>query len=68
MPAVLTGPSLTVTLTTGTCAIVKNGDGKDDKHQDKSDLLDNSLTCIGPELSYEKVSLSFCITPAVYLA
>ena len=51
MPAVLTGPTLTVTLTTGTCAIVKN----DTKDVDKNSWGDDSLTCIGPELSYEKV-------------
>lgn len=51
VPAVLEGPSLTVTLTTGTCAIVKNST----KGSDLSDLLEDSLTCIGPELSYTKV-------------
>lgn len=54
MPAVLTGPSLTVTLSTGTCAIVKKLNG--DMH-DPEDLLDDTLTCIGPELSYEKVCI-----------
>ena len=57
VPAVLTGPSLTVTLTTGTCAIVKN----QTKGDDKTDLLEDSLTCVGPELSYEKVCLQ-CMT------
>ena len=51
VPAVLEGPSLTVTLTTGTCAIVKNST----KGSGLSDLLEDSLTCIGPELSYTKV-------------
>ena len=46
----LSGPSLTVTLTTGTCAIVK-----DKSEQGMNNLLEGSLTCIGPELSYEKV-------------
>ena len=50
IPAVLNGPSLTVTLTTGTCAIVK-----DKTDEGKNDLLEGSLTCVGPELSYEKV-------------
>jgi hypothetical protein len=51
VPAVLSGPSLTVTLTTGTCALVKNST----QGKDLSDLLEDSLTCIGPELSYTKV-------------
>lgn len=50
IPAVLNGPSLTVTLTTGTCAIVK-----DKSQQGMDDLLEGSLTCVGPDLSYEKV-------------
>ena len=54
VPAVLQGPSLTVTLATGTCAIVKNNT----KGEDLSDLLEDSLTCVGPELSYTKVKLS----------
>lgn len=66
VPAVLTGPSLTVTLTTGTCAIVKDHDKKDHKDHDKNDLLDNSLTCIGPELSYDKVLIpSLCCVPCI---
>ena len=55
VPAVLTGPSLTVTLTTGTCAIVKN----QTKGDDKTNLLEDSLTCVGPELSYEKVCIHY---------
>ena len=51
----LRGPTLTVTLTTGTCAIVKNGDNQNGTMYDKDDLLDSTLTCTGPELSYEKV-------------
>ena len=53
IPAVLSGPSLVVTLTTGTCAIVKNMT-KGDKI-DKYHLAEDSLTCVGPQLSYTKV-------------
>ena len=57
VPAVLEGPSLSVTLTTGTCAIVKNST----QGKDLSDLLEDSLTCIGPELSYTKVCTLTCV-------
>ncbi|DBA67673.1 TPA: hypothetical protein ACH3X2_001265 [Trebouxia sp. C0005] len=57
VPAVLEGPSLSVTLTTGTCAVVKNST----QGNDLSDLLEDSLTCIGPELSYTK-------SPAVFVS
>lgn len=57
VPAVLTGPSLTVTLSTGTCAVVKNTDKDDEEKHNMDDLLDHTLTCIGPELSYKKVSI-----------
>ncbi len=56
VPAVLEGPSLRVTLTTGTCAVVKNST----QSKDLSDLLEDSLTCIGPELSYIKVCALTC--------
>ena len=57
VPAVLEGPSLSVTLTTGTCAVVK----KSTQGKDLSDLLEDSLTCIGPELSYTKVCALTCV-------
>ena len=53
----LEGPSLSVTLTTGTCAVVKNST----QGKDLSDLLEDSLTCIGPELSYTKVCALTCV-------
>jgi len=54
---VLEGPSLSVTLTTGTCAVVKNST----QGKDLSDLLEDSLTCVGPELSYTKVCALTCV-------
>jgi len=57
VPAVLEGPSLSVTLTTGTCAVVKNST----QGKDLSDLLEDSLTCVGPELSYTKVCTRTCV-------
>ncbi len=53
----LEGPSLSVTLTTGTCAIVKNST----QGKDLSNLLEDSLICIGPELSYTKVCALTCV-------
>ena len=52
----LEGPSLSVTLTTGTCAVVKNST----QGKDLRDLLEDSLTCVGPELSYTKVCALTC--------